>query len=602
MQFDGVLNFVRAHRAGIEHVRVVIACGSEADGGGACENDGDGPVEFSAAAEISSSMEGKSKDGGEATGIASAETERSLMELERHIQEMEENERAGVGSGRASDGLKYLVLFQLRSVEDSQAFVSDLDGRPYTTLQEDVTGSLRPVAALQGEGGVSLMSPFFAPSSMGVDNMNSRPIDRAPSTTTAATTADAAALNVLAGEAPTIRTPPLQSSVEGTSAGRRRARAPIGGVSVAYGGGATACTPSEIQNCAVCLERMEMLPGSTAGVGSDISLPMHGSGIITTVCNHTFHIDCLLKWQDSPCPVCRFDHSGLDEALSQCHLCGTTEHNYVCLICGVISCGGAGAPVAAAANDCAGGQVGSVTRPGSAHGRLEHLAVPPILTGHAQQHYNDTLHAYALDTETQHVWDFAGQGYVHRLIQNKDDGKLVEVNDPSNTNSHERTLDPGLSDAQEGEIQHRKLEGFASQYYTVLKSQLEQQRIFYEAQLEEIRREHDRSYHHGYGGSRERRSYAQDLISALKQERNQLEQRCMGLGKKYQKVTDDVAFLKNMNESLEANKEPLRKKIEEAQLQKSKAKEMTKNLLPPLEAKVAMMIAQLEQGVVTNDS
>ena len=57
-----------------------------------------------------------------------------------------------------------------------------------------------------------------------------------------------------------------------------------------------------------------------------------------------------------------------------------------------------------------------------------------------------------------------------------------------------------------------------------------------------------------------------------------------------------------MNESLEANKEPLRKKIEEAQLQKSKAKEMTKNLLPPLEAKVAMMIAQLEQGVVTNDS
>ena len=107
---------MRAHRAGIEHVRVVIACGSEADGGGACENDGDGPVEYSAAAEISSSMEGKSKDGGEATGIASAETERSLMELERHIQEMEENERAGVGSGRASDGLKYLVLFQLRSV------------------------------------------------------------------------------------------------------------------------------------------------------------------------------------------------------------------------------------------------------------------------------------------------------------------------------------------------------------------------------------------------------------------------------------------------------------------------------------------------------
>eukprot|EP00525_Craspedostauros_australis_P004953 CAMPEP_0198128672 /NCGR_PEP_ID=MMETSP1442-20131203/49896_1 /TAXON_ID= /ORGANISM="Craspedostauros australis, Strain CCMP3328" /LENGTH=83 /DNA_ID=CAMNT_0043788879 /DNA_START=1 /DNA_END=249 /DNA_ORIENTATION=- len=41
-----------------------------------------------------------------------------------------------------------------------------------------------------------------------------------------------------------------------------------------------------------------------------------------------------------------------------------------------------------------------------------------LLMSHARQHYDNTLHAYALDTETQHVWDFAGQGYVHRLLQN----------------------------------------------------------------------------------------------------------------------------------------------------------------------------------------
>ena len=46
---------------------------------------------------------------------------------------------------------------------------------------------------------------------------------------------------------------------------------------------------------------------------------------------------------------------------------------------------------------------------------------------HAQAHYERTTHLYALELETQRVWDYAGDGYVHRLIQNKADGKLVEL-------------------------------------------------------------------------------------------------------------------------------------------------------------------------------
>jgi BRCA1-associated protein len=33
------------------------------------------------------------------------------------------------------------------------------------------------------------------------------------------------------------------------------------------------------------------------------------------------------------------------------------------------------------------------------------------------------------------VWDFAGGGFVHRLIHNKADGKLVEVGDPRHTSA-----------------------------------------------------------------------------------------------------------------------------------------------------------------------
>ena len=39
--------------------------------------------------------------------------------------------------------------------------------------------------------------------------------------------------------------------------------------------------------------------------------------------------------------------------------------------------------------------------------------------GHAKRHYEESLHAYALEMDTQQVWDFAGDGHVHRLIVNK---------------------------------------------------------------------------------------------------------------------------------------------------------------------------------------
>jgi hypothetical protein len=40
---------------------------------------------------------------------------------------------------------------------------------------------------------------------------------------------------------------------------------------------------------------------------------------------------------------------------------------------------------------------------------------------HSQRHYQDHLHAYAMNTETKRVWDYAGEGYVHRLILSRPD-------------------------------------------------------------------------------------------------------------------------------------------------------------------------------------
>lgn len=341
--------------------------------------------------------------------------------------------------------------------------------------------------------------------------------------------------------------------------------------------------------CPVCLETLEV-------TSSDAS-----SSILTTVCNHSFHIDCLVRWQDSPCPVCRYDHSGLNETLSRCHVCATTVRNYVCLICGVISCSN-------------GPSASTFTPPSTGEGGDQ---VPSHL-GHARRHYEESLHAYALDTETQHVWDFAGGGYVHRLLQNSEDGKIVEGTDPRLMEEErgmnllndgggggapslpltalERSAIPTYSSsAEDDEATHLKLEGWAGQYYILLKSQLEQQRIFYEGRLEAIRREHEHTTRN------ERQTTSEPLISALKQERNNLEQRCMTLRRKHKKVSDDAVFLENMNESLEADKHSFRKQIAEAQAELTEAKQLTLQLLTPLEEKVSGLIVDLENGFGGDD-
>lgn len=42
------------------------------------------------------------------------------------------------------------------------------------------------------------------------------------------------------------------------------------------------------------------------------------------------------------------------------------------------------------------------------------------------------------------VWDYASDGYVHRLVQSKTDGKLVEVPSPAQAAFGERQPTAGL--------------------------------------------------------------------------------------------------------------------------------------------------------------
>ncbi len=59
---------------------------------------------------------------------------------------------------------------------------------------------------------------------------------------------------------------------------------------------------------------------------------------------------------------------------SECSVCGQSESLWICLICGHIGCG-----------------------------RYQ--------GGHANNHWLETQHTYALELESQRVWDYAGDKY-----------------------------------------------------------------------------------------------------------------------------------------------------------------------------------------------
>ncbi|KAF5466813.1 hypothetical protein F2P56_016708 [Juglans regia] len=284
---------------------------------------------------------------------------------------------------------------------------------------------------------------------------------------------------------------------------------------------ATPASSTDQPACPVCLERLDQ----------DMS------GILTTICNHSFHCSCISMWTDSSCPVCRYCQQQPEKSI--CSVCQTSENLWICVICGFVGCG-----------------------------RYE--------GGHAIVHWKETQHCYSLEVETQRVWDYVGDNYVHRLIQSKTDGKLVELNahcalDSDACGSCEST-DSGLSEA----LLNSKVEAIVNEYNELLATQLENQKLYFESLLQDVKEETEREI-----------SKAVDKAVGQKLQKMQAKlDRCV----KEKEILDDL------NESLLKNQEIWKAKILEIEERGKKALKLKDDKIRDSEEQLRDLMVFLEAG------
>ncbi|GFQ04583.1 brca1-associated protein [Phtheirospermum japonicum] len=279
----------------------------------------------------------------------------------------------------------------------------------------------------------------------------------------------------------------------------------------------SSASSTEQPSCPVCLERLDHDTG----------------GILTTICNHSFHCSCISRWTDSSCPVCRYCQQQAEKSI--CYVCQTLENLWMCVICGFVGCGRYG-------------------------------------EGHAISHWKETQHCYSLELETQRVWDYSGDNYVHRLIQSKTDGKLVELNHHCSQNKDGYNDCTGYGDTH----LDNEVEFIMNEYNELLTSQLESQKNYFESLLLEVEDDIERET-------------SKAVEKALSQN-----PRLLKMQAKLDKYIEENRFIDNINDNLLKNQGIWESKITEVEEREKKVSKVKDKKIEELEEQLRLMMVCLE--------
>lgn len=299
---------------------------------------------------------------------------------------------------------------------------------------------------------------------------------------------------------------------------------------------------TELPKCTVCLERM------------DESV----NGVLTTLCNHSFHSQCLQLWEDTTCPVCRYCQTPEPVEENKCFECGVQENLWICLICGHIGCG-------------------------------------RYVSRHAYKHFEETQHTYAMQLTNHRVWDYAGDNYVHRLVASKTDGKIVQYECEGDT------------------CQEEKIDSLQLEYSYLLTSQLESQRVYWENKivcLEKAAGEEISNMKTKFKETIEKCDNLEQKLNELLKEKQALDRKCTQLNAKVLKLNGELKEEQEMNKCLRSNQLQLqnqlreeeklfREKSEQKDLQITELQEQLRDIMFYLEAqqKINQMPADTRQEI-----
>lgn len=179
------------------------------------------------------------------------------------------------------------------------------------------------------------------------------------------------------------------------------------------------------------------------------------------------------------------------------------------------------------------------------------------------------------------MWDYAGDNYVHRLIQNKADGKLVELPPAAGIetgNANGRRQGPGEDDNLKAE----KMEIMAMQYSQILQRAMDDQRTTYEEQSSELKRKLEDTQRkleilsNDFDSKLEaaQEVYANKLKESeeqrmeLEKDKAKAEKKVERLAELSRKLQDDLKTEKAITEGLLKNMESMKKKVELADSEK----------------------------------
>ncbi|MBN3272555.1 BRAP protein, partial [Polyodon spathula] len=283
---------------------------------------------------------------------------------------------------------------------------------------------------------------------------------------------------------------------------------------------------TELPKCTVCLERM------------DESV----NGVLTTLCNHSFHSQCLQRWEDATCPVCRYCQTPEPVEENKCFECGVQENLWICLICGHIGCG-------------------------------------RYVSRHAYKHFEETQHTYAMQLTNHRVWDYAGDNYVHRLVASKTDGKIVQY------------------ECEGDSCQDEKIDALQLEYSYLLTSQLESQRIYWEnkiVHLEKDTAEEIKNMKSKFKETIEKCDSLEQKLNQLVKEKQSLEKKCTQVNTRLAKLSVELQEEQEMNKCLRANQSQLQARLKEEERRLRETSEQKERQISELQEQLRDVMFYLE--------